>query len=85
MNATAFRRPGTGFGNEPPASSEPGRLLDFAGPMDARSPIHAELDRVGASLHKASACDYVSVQLGIDEVKAARPAARAPAPNMARP
>ena len=29
----------------------------------------AELDRVGASFHKAGTADYVSVQLGLDEVK----------------
>jgi hypothetical protein len=33
------------------------------------SAIHAELDRVGASFRKAGARDYVSVQLGVDEVK----------------
>jgi hypothetical protein len=37
--------------------------------MDDRSPIFAELDRVGASFRKAGARDSVSVQLGIDEVK----------------
>jgi hypothetical protein len=34
-----------------------------------RSEIHAELDRVGASLRKAGAACYISVQLGLDEVK----------------
>jgi hypothetical protein len=37
--------------------------------MDDRSPIFPELDRVGASRRKAGARDYVSVQLGVDEVK----------------
>jgi hypothetical protein len=33
------------------------------------SPVSAELDRVGASLRKAGTKHYISVQLGIDEVK----------------
>jgi hypothetical protein len=33
------------------------------------SGVHAELERVGASFRKAGARDYVSVQLGVDEVK----------------
>lgn len=37
--------------------------------MDDRSPILAELDRVGASFRKAGSSDYFSVQLGVDEVK----------------
>ena len=37
--------------------------------MNDRSPIHAELDRVGASFRKAGASDYISVLQGIDEVK----------------
>jgi hypothetical protein len=36
---------------------------------DDRSPVFAELDRVGASFAKAGARDYISVQLGLDEVK----------------
>jgi hypothetical protein len=36
---------------------------------DDRSPVFAELDRVGASFARAGARDYVSVQLGLDEVK----------------
>jgi hypothetical protein len=34
-----------------------------------RSPLRAELDRVGASFAKAGTRDYISVQLGVDEVK----------------
>jgi hypothetical protein len=34
-----------------------------------RSPVFAELDRVGASFRKAGTHDYISVQLGVDEVK----------------
>ncbi len=34
-----------------------------------RSPLRAELDRVGASFAKAGAADCISVQLGLDEVK----------------
>jgi hypothetical protein len=37
--------------------------------VEDRSPIHAELDRVGASFRTAGADGYISVQLGIDEVK----------------
>jgi hypothetical protein len=37
--------------------------------MDDCSPVIAELDRVGASFRKAGVRDYISVQLGIDEVK----------------
>jgi hypothetical protein len=37
--------------------------------MDDRSPILAELDRVGASFGKAGTAHYISVQLGVDEVK----------------
>jgi hypothetical protein len=37
--------------------------------MEGRSPLLAELDRVGASFAKAGAADYISVQLGLDEVK----------------
>jgi hypothetical protein len=37
--------------------------------MNDRSAVHAELDRVGASFRKAGARDYISVQLGIDDVK----------------
>ena len=37
--------------------------------MDDRSPIFAQLDRVGASHRKAGTRDYISVQLGVDEVK----------------
>jgi hypothetical protein len=37
--------------------------------MEARSPIHAELGRVGASFGKAGTADYISVQLGLEEVK----------------
>jgi len=33
------------------------------------SPIFAELDRVGASHRKAGTRDYISVQLGVQEVK----------------
>jgi hypothetical protein len=36
---------------------------------DHRSPVFAELDRVGASFGKAGTRDYISVQLGVDEVK----------------
>ena len=49
---------------------QPGRLLDsWARIQDHRSPIHVELDRVGASFRKAGAAGYISVQLGLDEVK----------------
>jgi len=34
-----------------------------------RSPVHAELDRVGASFSKGGTRDYISVQLGLEEVK----------------
>jgi hypothetical protein len=34
-----------------------------------QSPIHAELDRVGASFAKAGTDRYISVQLGVEEVK----------------
>jgi hypothetical protein len=34
-----------------------------------RSPLRAELDRVGASFAKAGTRDYISVQSGVDEVK----------------
>jgi hypothetical protein len=34
-----------------------------------RSPVHAELDRVGASFAKVVAAGYISVQLGLDEIK----------------
>jgi hypothetical protein len=34
-----------------------------------RSPVFAELDRVGASFHKAGTAAYISVQLGLDDVK----------------
>ena len=34
-----------------------------------RSPIRAELDRVGASFRKAGAAGYISIQLGLEEVK----------------
>jgi len=37
--------------------------------VNHRSPIHAELDRVGASFSKAGAAGYISVQLGLDEIK----------------
>jgi hypothetical protein len=37
--------------------------------MDDRSPIFAELDRVGASFRKAGTRDYISVQLSTDEMK----------------
>jgi hypothetical protein len=37
--------------------------------MNDRSPIFAELDRVGASFSKAGAAGFVSVQLGVDEIK----------------
>jgi hypothetical protein len=37
--------------------------------MNDRSPVFAELDPVGASFNKAGASDYISVQVGIDEVK----------------
>jgi hypothetical protein len=37
--------------------------------MNDRSPVQPELDRVGASFAKAGPRDYISVQLGIDEVK----------------
>jgi len=37
--------------------------------VDADSPIHAELDRVGASFRKAGTRDYISVQAGVSEVK----------------
>lgn len=37
--------------------------------MDDRSPVFAELDRVGASFSKAGAANFISVQLGVDEVK----------------
>src|SRR5579859_6742386 len=38
--------------------------------MEDRSPIYAQLDRVGASFRKAGAAGYIiSVQLGLDEVK----------------
>ncbi len=34
-----------------------------------RSTVFAELDRVGASHRKAGTANYISVQLGVDEVK----------------
>jgi len=37
--------------------------------QDDRSPVFAELDRVGASFSKAGPADYISVQLGLEEVK----------------
>ena len=37
--------------------------------LEDRSPIHAELDRVGASFRKAGAADYISVQLGLSDLK----------------
>ena len=37
------------------------------------SPVRAELDRVGASLRKAGTGDYISVQLGLDEVELLAP------------
>lgn len=44
-------------------------MLDSSAPMDDRSPLRAELDRVGASFAKAGAANYITVQRGIDEVK----------------
>jgi hypothetical protein len=41
--------------------------------MDDRSPLVAELDRVGAPFAKAGATAYVSVQLGLEEVKLVGP------------
>jgi hypothetical protein len=46
--------------------------------VDDRSPLYAELDRVGASFRKASAPDYISVQLGRDEVKLLGPPRESP-------
>jgi hypothetical protein len=46
--------------------------------MDDRSPVRAELDRVGASFRKAGAPDYISVQLGVDEVKLLGPPRQRP-------
>ena len=43
-----------------------------------RSPVFAELDRIGASFRKASAAGYVSVQLGLEEVKLLGPARERP-------
>jgi hypothetical protein len=37
--------------------------------VDDRSPLYAELDRLGASFRKAGARDYISVKPGLDEVK----------------
>jgi len=37
--------------------------------MEDRSPVYAELDRVGASFAEAGAAGYISVQLGLDEMK----------------
>ena len=37
--------------------------------VDDRSPLVAELDRVGASFREAGAADFVAVQLGLEEVK----------------
>jgi len=37
--------------------------------MEDRLPLFAELDRVGASLVKAGAVSYISLQLGVDDVK----------------
>jgi hypothetical protein len=54
-------------------------------PMDRRSPVQVELDRVGANFRKAGASGYVCVQLGIDEIKLLGPATRASAANVARP
>ena len=34
-----------------------------------KSPVRAELDRLGASFRKAGPADYISVQLGLEEVK----------------
>ena len=36
---------------------------------DDRSPVFAELDRVGASFAKAGSADCIRVQFGVDEVK----------------
>ena len=48
---------------------QPTPVLDSPAPVDERSPIHAELDRVGASFRKAGTANYISVQLGMDDVK----------------
>ena len=52
---------------------------------DDRSPVFAELDRVGASFAKAGARDYVSVQLGVDEVKLLGPPREHPRRSWLRP
>jgi hypothetical protein len=50
---------------------------------EARSPIFAELDRVGASFRKAGAADYISATFRSDGVKTHRAAPRAPPTRMA--
>ena len=52
---------------------------------DDRSPVLAELDRVGASFGKAGTRDYISVQLGIDEVKLLGPPRDQPRPSWLGP
>jgi hypothetical protein len=48
----------------------PKELVYSRVPMEPdRSPLRAELDRVGASFAKAGAAKCISVQLGVDEVK----------------
>ena len=37
------------------------------------SPVRAELDRLGVSFRKAGAANYISVQLGLEEVKLLAP------------
>jgi hypothetical protein len=44
-------------------------VLDNPPPWEERSPIHAELDRLGATFRKAGAAGYVSVHRRQDLVK----------------
>ena len=37
--------------------------------METDSPVRAELDRLGASFRKARTRDYISIQLGVDDLK----------------
>ena len=56
-------------------------VVYFRVPVETdRSPLRAELDRVGASFAKAGVADCISVQLGVDEMKLLEPPrARIPA------
>jgi hypothetical protein len=46
--------------------------------MGDRSLVYAELDRVGASFRKAGAREYISVQLGLEDVKLLGPSREQP-------